>query len=109
MHTEQDQNAQHVIRLDEFADLVHHWQETRDTARRAKAAADSVERQLLAVVDDADIGTIGGEPVVHRLVERRPGLDLLRLRQARPELWDEFPAERHRVRLKAPPREPQTS
>ncbi|WP_410662056.1 hypothetical protein [Amycolatopsis sp. lyj-84] len=65
---------------------------------------DKLEAELLALLGNNDVGTIDGEPVVVRDVEIRNGLDLPRLRQERPELWQQYPAKRRRERLKFPRR-----
>lgn len=96
------------VELDECAELVRRWQNHRQAVGRARAALKAAEEALLRRLGDAEVGTLGGEPAVHREVETRPGIDLERLRKHEPELWKQlgqrFPAQRVRTRLKFPPR-----
>lgn len=96
------------VELDECAQLVRRWQNHRQAVGRARAALQAAEDELLRRLGDAEVGTLGGEPAVHREVSTRPGIDLERLREDNPELWrqlwQQFPAQRTRTRLKFPPR-----
>lgn len=96
MHTE-TLNHSHAVTLD--PELVRRWRETRAAAVQADADAESVEKQLLELLGSADVGTVDGKPVVYREVRVRAGIDLTRLRKARPELWTEYATQRSRTRL----------
>lgn len=88
--------------------VVQRWRDARDLLGLAKAMAEQAEREVLALLDGAEIGTVRGEPAVRRETEMRTGIDLERLHSERPELWDQYPKARSRVRLR-PMRNPRCS
>lgn len=92
------------VSLDHAAGLVRRWRTAVDTAGRARATAVQAERELLDLLGDADVGTLDGTPAVRRDVEARDGIDLTRLREDHPELWEQYPATRTRTQLKRPRR-----
>jgi hypothetical protein len=85
-------------------DLVFQWREARAAISRARATEKRTERELLDLLGDAEVGTVNGHPVVCVETVSRPGIDLARLREEHPELWEQYPADRQRSRLKFPAR-----
>lgn len=85
-------------------ELVFQWREARAAMSRARATEKKVEQELLDLLGDAEVGTVNGHPAVCREVEQRPGIDLTRLHEEHPELWEKYPAIRQRSRLKFPTR-----
>jgi hypothetical protein len=92
------------IELDQFSDLLTRWKHAREAAGRARATVEKTERELLDLLGEADEGTVDGRPAICRDVEVRPGIDLARLREEHPELWEQYPTQRRRTRLKFPHR-----
>ena len=96
--------AARSVPLDDHDDLVDGWRDARATAGRARDEVDRIEQQLYALLGDAELGTLNGEPAVVRQVEKRQGIDLARLRFEQPDLLRQYPRTRVRVRLKFPRR-----
>ncbi|QWF78744.1 hypothetical protein HUW46_02142 [Amycolatopsis sp. CA-230715] len=95
-------DAKRSVPLDLHADLVRSWHDARATFGRARATVDRIEAELLALLGDADVGTLGGLPAVEREIEKRTGIDLPRLRRECPELVDQYRVLRRRPVLKFP-------
>jgi hypothetical protein len=93
-----------TVALDHLAELIEQWRLLRTRAARLKAAADQAERDILAALGDAEIGTVGGTPMVRREVEKRQTFAFGRFSAEHPDLVDQFVYERRREHLKFPRR-----
>ncbi len=90
------------VSLDAHTELLARWRRASSAAGRARANVDRVEAELLAVLGDAEIGTVDGLPAVVREIEERPGVDIPRLRRDHPDLWAKYTVTRRRPHLKFP-------
>jgi len=91
-----------AVPLDAIASTVARWHAARDGAAKLHATAAQAERDILAALGDADVGTIAGHPVVRREVEERHGCAFAALRTEYPDLAERFATRWERITLKVP-------
>jgi hypothetical protein len=89
-----------AVPLDAIAPIVARWRAARCRAARLAATAAQAEKDIIAALGDAEIGTVDGLPVVRRDVEHRQGFAFAVFRDAHPELADRYVTRRRRESLK---------
>ena len=87
---------------DRVQELIQRWRTVSSAQGRAKSELDSIEAELDALLGDADVGTLNGEPVIERRAKKRPRLDVGRLRRDHPELADAYRSTDGNTELKFP-------
>ncbi|SEF34326.1 hypothetical protein SAMN05421837_107322 [Amycolatopsis pretoriensis] len=91
-----------TVALDAIAPAVARWRAARCGAARLAATAAQAEKDIIAALGDADIGTVDGRPVVRRDVQERQGFAFGLFRTEHPELADRYITRRRRESLKMP-------
>lgn len=93
----------HAVPLDAIADVVARWRAARCGAARLEATAAQAEKDIIAALGDADVGTVDGIPVVRRDTDHRQGFAFAAFRAEHPDLAERFVTRRHRTVLKIIP------
>ncbi len=80
-----------AIALDDYAELVERFRQARAARKRWEEDEKILSGQLLKLIGEAKVGTIGGLPVLaHVHTDPRFKLDEQRLKQWYPDLYQQF-------------------